>query len=247
MEKKVSNVWTQESIENFWEWYSKTNPEGYFSKQVGSGIFNLVKKQRNLQGEFLDYGCGPGYLLELFLKTQMNCYGCDAAEFSVNLVNKKFFPTTLWKGAKKIEKCTIPFADEKFDTITCIETIEHLDDMILDNLLKELHRVLKKDGLIVFTTPNNEDLGKNMNYCPFCNSEFHRIQHVRSFSKESLPDLLKKYNFNVIYCSEMNLLYHCTLDNPYLLLRKIKYLLNKYIFDKEYVEPHLVVMVSKSH
>lgn len=246
MEKKATNVWKPENTDKFWEWSSKNKNNVYFSKLVGSGILNLIKKQRKLSGDFLDYGCGPGFLLEQFLKTGMNCYGCDLSESSVNIVNEKFFNMKHWNGAKKIENMKIPFEDNKFDMITCIETIEHLTDEILDGVLKELCRILKPGGVIIFTTPNNENLEKNFIYCPFCDSEFHKVQHVRSFSKDSLTELLRLYNLKVFYCKETDLQYYCKLDSLHLFFCKIYYLLNKNIFERDYVEPHLYIMAIKS-
>jgi 2-polyprenyl-3-methyl-5-hydroxy-6-metoxy-1,4-benzoquinol methylase len=245
VKKKAANVWEPENIDNFWEWFSKNKYNVYFSKLVGSGILYLVKKQRSLSGDFLDYGCGPGFLLEQFLKTGMNCYGCDTSESSVNIVNEKFTNKEHWKGAKKIESCTIPFEDNKFDIITCVETIEHLSDEILDSVLKELYRSLNPEGIIIFTTPNNENLDKNFIYCPFCGSEFHRVQHVRSFSKSSLTELLGRYNFKVIYSKETDLQYYCKLDNLHLFFCKIYYLVNKHFLERNYVEPHLIIMAKK--
>jgi len=47
----------------------------------------------------------------------------------------------------------IPFADAEFDAVTAIEVIEHLPEPSV--ALHEIHRVLKKDGVFVVTTPNN--------------------------------------------------------------------------------------------
>ena len=47
----------------------------------------------------------------------------------------------------------IPFKDAEFDGVTAIEVIEHIDEPI--SALREVHRVLKKDGVFVVTTPNN--------------------------------------------------------------------------------------------
>jgi ubiquinone/menaquinone biosynthesis C-methylase UbiE len=44
---------------------------------------------------------------------------------------------------------TLPFADETFDAVTCIEALEFLPDM--RQALRELVRVLRPDGILVVT------------------------------------------------------------------------------------------------
>jgi 2-polyprenyl-3-methyl-5-hydroxy-6-metoxy-1,4-benzoquinol methylase len=46
----------------------------------------------------------------------------------------------------------VPFADEFFDYITCVESIEHLEHP--HHLVRELYRVLKPAGKLIITTPN---------------------------------------------------------------------------------------------
>ena len=52
--KKGFNDWSPENITLFWDWLSSNSylKDSYFSKQVGSGIFHLVKKQKKLEGDF---------------------------------------------------------------------------------------------------------------------------------------------------------------------------------------------------
>jgi len=47
----------------------------------------------------------------------------------------------------------IPFEGKKFDVVTAIEVIEHVNNR--EKALEEVYRVLKDDGIFVMTTPNN--------------------------------------------------------------------------------------------
>ena len=102
---------------------------------------------------------------------------------------------------------TLPcsFSNDQFDTITLIETIEHLQDDQLQEMMNELHRILKTKGKVFITTPFNEDLESHMNFCPFCKSEFHHMQHMRSFDVDSLTALVKQHGFVVDYCNNINI------------------------------------------
>jgi SAM-dependent methyltransferase len=46
----------------------------------------------------------------------------------------------------------LPFEDNSFDAILCSEVIEHVVDS--DHVLREIRRVLSRDGVCVITTPN---------------------------------------------------------------------------------------------
>ena len=47
----------------------------------------------------------------------------------------------------------LPYADNSFDLIVSLETIEHLDNP--DKFLLELRRVIKPDGTIILSCPND--------------------------------------------------------------------------------------------
>jgi hypothetical protein len=57
----------------------------------------------------------------------------------------------------------------------------------------------------MFTVPFAENLAENMTYCPFCESEFHSVQHLRSFDVASLRALLAEHGFDVSFCDNVNL------------------------------------------
>ncbi|HEX5707136.1 MAG TPA: methyltransferase domain-containing protein, partial [Pyrinomonadaceae bacterium] len=60
--------------------------------------------------------------------------------------------------------------------------------------------LLKPGGIVMFTTPHAEDLEQSMTYCPFCEAEYHRVQHVRSFTPETMTELLESHGLEVLFC-----------------------------------------------
>lgn len=51
-----------------------------------------------------------------------------------------------------LTKLPLPFADDEFDYIMCYDIIEHIFEYI--PLMKELHRILKKDGILEIKVPH---------------------------------------------------------------------------------------------
>ena len=204
--KKTEPDWTPEHVRRLWDWYS-SNPQVqslYFTHMVGDGIAGFLDATGRLKGKALDYGCGNGYLLGHLLARGLECNGVDLSAQSVASVNASFKQHPRWKGAATLEGVGTPYPDGHFDVITCVETFEHLPGSQLNAVLKEMRRVLKADGLLLVTTPASEKLEDNSIYCPFCDSSFHKWQHFRSFSPQSMSALLADNGFSVALCRAMD-------------------------------------------
>ena len=63
MNKYKRLEWTSEQVSKFWDYESKF-PENYFSKQVGSNLAAYIKNSFPDKKTILDFGCGPGFLME---------------------------------------------------------------------------------------------------------------------------------------------------------------------------------------
>jgi SAM-dependent methyltransferase len=79
-----------------------------------------------------------------------------------------------------------------------VDTVEHLPDEELRPLLAELHRALRPDGSLVVVAPNGEKLKIGETVCPDCGCMFHRLQHVRSWTAESLAAFLSECGFDPV-------------------------------------------------
>ena len=53
-------------------------------------------------------------------------------------------------AAGQVER--LPIRDAAFDTVVSMETIEHLTEPL--DLLREVHRVLRPEGILLISTPN---------------------------------------------------------------------------------------------
>ena len=206
--KKEPADWTPENIEAFWNWQSQYHPakNNYFTAHLSVGIVRFLKNKGLVKGKLLDYGCGSGHLLEQLGKMRhTECYGID---FSPASVKETLRRTNKFPNIKKVilaEQIPLPFDNNCFDTITFIETIEHLSDDMLCNTIAELFRVLKKGGKIFITTPFNEDLSAHLAFCPFCRSAFHHVQHMQTFTVERMNAIFRENGFTIISCRAMDM------------------------------------------
>lgn len=96
----------------------------------------------------LDVGCGNGALLGLAGGRYEQMYGCDLAEKALREVSLRGMKT----ACADLNVGALPYKDNTFDCVTCLEVIEHVVDPL--RLLRELHRVLRPQGRLVMTTPN---------------------------------------------------------------------------------------------
>jgi SAM-dependent methyltransferase len=193
----------------FWEHFATSAhcQPVYFSNMVGGGIANFLRLTGKLRGQVLDFGCGPGYLLSCLLDIGLPicCWGVDTSESSVQRANERLARRPGWKAAVTVGKLRSDLSAQRFDVVTCVETLEHLNDELLTACLAEVKRALRPEGIGLFTTPHEENLESGLAYCPFCDSEFHRMQHVRSFSTQSLTEALRQAGFRVLFCQGIDL------------------------------------------
>jgi len=196
-------IWTRKKIADFWNHFEYTPKmqNRHFSKQRGLSLLRILKKTIQLETPILDLGCGSGHLLSLLLKDGIESWGADISESSIEIVNNRFNKDVNFKGIKKlIEGEALPFESNSIGTVFLIETIEHLFEENLHTILNDVHKIMKKDGFLVVTTPNREKLEENEILCPNCECKFHRVQHIRSFDSGILRSTVEKAGFETIRC-----------------------------------------------
>lgn len=104
--------------------------------------------------KILDYGCGKGEILNLLIKERINSLGVDIYHqgASMEVLNNILYKTGKIKIIKFGEK--LPFDDDSFDIIISNQVFEHLLDIKF--VIKELSRILKKDGKMYHHFPSKE-------------------------------------------------------------------------------------------
>ena len=87
------------------------------------------------------------------------------------------------------------YEDASFDTIFCLEVIEHVSPEVTSKIFAELHRVMKPGGMFILTTPYAEILEESQVTCPTCERSFHRWGHQQRFLEEDFDAIAQAANF----------------------------------------------------
>jgi len=134
----------------------------------------------------VDVGCGTGPLVAEFVRRGLAVTGIDSSSGALEAARRRAPEATFHLGSVG----ALPLPNEAIDAATLIETVEHLDDRTLLAALTEIKRVLRPGGVVLVTTPNAENLPGSTHQCPDCGAEFHRYQHVRSWTAATLARAL---------------------------------------------------------
>ncbi|GGA88875.1 hypothetical protein GCM10008015_31770 [Flavobacterium palustre] len=129
----------------------------------------------------LDIASGEGYGSFLLSKTANKVYGVDIDENSINYAKAKYGKS---ENINFLVGSTdaIPLDDNSVDIVVSFETLEHHDKH--DLMMQEIVRVLKKDGVLLLSSPEKSIYNERDP-----NNKFH----VKELSIGDFEILLKKY------------------------------------------------------
>ena len=195
-------VWDKEKLGRFWDFFSSLGvayEDEYFSNVWGENILNYVTQTGPIEGRVVDFGCGPGHLMAKLIKRGIACEGLDFSANSIEEVKKRFANEPLFRGGHVVQSLPSDIPDASVDVLFFIETIEHVLPEQMESTLKEFSRILRKGGRIVVTTPHAENLDRKKVCCPDCGAIFHRVQHIRSSTVDSLNALFGEYGFAPVF------------------------------------------------
>jgi len=156
-------------------------------KKVRHFILNHFDKKAKV----LDIGCADGDFSEKLIKLGFKCYGLETEKEAIKESTSKGI---IVKKGSFLEK--FPFEDNYFDIVFAGEVIEHtVNDT---GFLNETNRVLKKNGMLILTTPNLVSLGNRLlmlfgKLPRFAYSEFH----YRVYNEKNIIEKIKNAGFKI--------------------------------------------------
>jgi len=132
-----------------------------FSNMAASGVHSkalgLAKKYLNKDSRILIAGSGEGGLEYQLLKSDLaanaiSALDIDPAQYKIPDIECQYCDLN----------GTIPFDDAIFDVCFSIEVIEHLNNP--QNLVDEVHRILKPGGMLMLSTPNVHSIAQKLRF-----------------------------------------------------------------------------------
>jgi len=182
--------------------------------------FKLIKKYKPYIESILDVGCGSGIFLTKINSDVRQSKGIDISEKAVKQAKRK---------GLNVELKSVFEEYDKYDVITLIEVVEHLQD--LNALFDKLYNLLNKDGIIYFQTGNTSSFQfflkrKKWHY-------FDPPAHCSYLGKKNIRTLLKNHNFKILYIgSGVDLRsYLMTNNKPYNFFSVLKAIIGKIQFN----------------
>ncbi len=177
--------------------------EAYISHSDSSeGLFNkvyqkvrkytLCKKYKLItdfkaKGKILDIGCASGNFLSIFKENGWETVGVEPneeiREYAKNKFGLNVYPEDYLKQ----------MPENEFDVITMWHVLEHVFD--LDARMRDLKRLLKKDGILIIAVPNADCLDAQI-YDKYW-AAYDVPRHLYHFTQKSIETLLANYDFKI--------------------------------------------------
>lgn len=151
--------------------------------------FNKFSKY--LKGTILEVGCGIGNFTK-----ELSKYGdVTGIDIDESLINefKKESRLRIQLGFGDIEENKFFFNNKVFDTIVCLNVLEHIEDD--KRALQNIFNLLKKDGFMILVVPINKFLFGEIDKA---------IGHKRRYAPENLTNCVSGFGFDIVYQRKLN-------------------------------------------
>ena len=151
-------------------------------------FYDKLRRCLSPGSKILDVGCGDGSFLRK-AKEDFNCTGIEISDYLASLARKQ-------EGIKAITGnfLSTDFRDEKYDAITLISLLEHLEDP--ERAARKCFGLLNKGGALLLKTVNYGCLNRKVVGKGW--TGFRPPDHVVYFSPSNLRMFLKKIGFSKI-------------------------------------------------
>jgi 2-polyprenyl-3-methyl-5-hydroxy-6-metoxy-1,4-benzoquinol methylase len=129
----------------------------------------------------VDIACGEGYGSAFLASVACTVMGVDIDAEAVKFASKKYKKSNL---EYKVGNCSsIPVNSGSVDVVVSFETLEHHDQHA--EMLLEVKRVLKPDGLLIVSSPDKTYYSDQRN--------FKNAFHVKELTNQQFEELIKSH------------------------------------------------------
>lgn len=186
-------MWYEDLTKEFTDPFDRRNNFYLRLESLGRYLFCRDFIQEKGIEEVADIGFANGYGCEIMAEVAKKVYGtetrgdlADAAKENLekrNIRNIHYYPKE-----ESIEDG--PIKDKKFDLITILQTLVHLEQP--EKVLKNIYKSLNKGGYMIFTVPNSK-------YEPvLANGKSAYKSRLHSFSFDQAQKLVEDAGFKIL-------------------------------------------------
>jgi 2-polyprenyl-3-methyl-5-hydroxy-6-metoxy-1,4-benzoquinol methylase len=165
----------------------------HFARKISINIkLRLIKAEASGK-KILDIGSGTGEFLKASESLGYTGIGIEPSKIARKKARKNY--------NLNISKNTSlnQFKTSEFDVITMWHVLEHVTD--LNNTIKGLHKIIKKDGKLIIGVPNHNSYDAKF-YGKYWAAWDVPI-HLWHFTKKSMEEIMKKHDFKLVYTKSM--------------------------------------------
>lgn len=174
------------NTQNFWNFKFSTketlrDQDGMTKDRIKTAFSFFDKDIKKV----LDIGVGLGFIEEILSKIPgVELYGNDISDDAIKNISKKIIGHFVVESIYEMR-----YQNNSFNTILCLEVLEHVPPSKTFQLLKKIKSYLKPNGIFILSVPMNEGLEK-MNFNP--------NGHVRDYTEDLISAELELSGFKIL-------------------------------------------------
>lgn len=202
LEEKYDESYYSERKEYFFENIIADPKNGKMNQNINdfSEGLQLVRKLSPEGKRLLDVGCGVGIFLNMARKENWEVTGVDVSSFATQYAREHF-----GLDARQGRLADLNLPSESFDVVTMWDTFEHVADPAVE--LTEIRRILKKGGILLLDTPNEESLLRVLAQALYKVSfggfsypvkKLYHMYHLYYFTPSTLTKMVERTGFEMV-------------------------------------------------
>lgn len=145
---------------------------------------SFLKRYLSKKAKILDAGCGTGKNSEMLKNLGYTAYSIDVSQDALDFCKTRGITNLSYGSVSEI-----PFEDESFDGVLCMDVLGILNNEDQIRAVREIKRVLKSQGIAMI----------NCAALPWLYSQHDIVTNLQKrFYKNELEDLFKNQDFEIV-------------------------------------------------
>lgn len=193
--KELEEIWHQVPLDYYQKGVRKNILQRLWHTGKLKTVIGLAEKTKIFPKNILDVGCASGWFLSKIHSKypKSNCIGVDVYKEAI------YYGKRRYKNLKLLHADVhkIPFKNNHFDIVICTEVLEHV--VSPENVLREIRRVLARDGIAIIEMDTGNFLFKAAWYWwTNLRRGVWRDSHIHAFDAAKLEKMIINNGFSII-------------------------------------------------